>query len=105
MNLRSRIFIDFWNFQLNWNSRASNAPCDWKALRRVLLAESRKPLEAASTTNSLGLDETLVYANVKASGDEHLKKGLNTFLDRQPGFHVESRTRRVRSGRSGAIHV
>ena len=77
MNLRSRIFIDFSNFQLNWNGRASNAPCDWKALPRVLLAESRKLLEAASTHNALWLDETLVYASVKASGDENLKKWLN----------------------------
>jgi len=98
LNFKSRIFIDFWNFQLNWNSRASNAPCDWKALPRVLLAESRKLLEAASTTNALELHETLVYASVKASGDENLKNWLNTFLDRQPGFRVESKTRRVRSG-------
>ena len=99
MDLGTRIFIDFWNFQLSWNSRAHNSPCDWKALPRVLMAESRKLLEAVGTANSLTLDETLVYASVKAgSGDENLKNWLSTFLDRQPSFRVKTRTRRVRSG-------
>ena len=99
MDLKTRIFIDFWNFQLNWNSRANNAPCDWKALPRVLLDESRKLLETVGTANAVVLDETLVYASVKAgSGDEKLKNWLSTFLDRQPSFRVTIRTRRVRSG-------
>lgn len=98
MDFDTRIFIDFWNFQLNWNRRTNNAPCDWKALPRVLVAESRKLLKAVGTANGLALDETLVYASVKAgTGDENLKKWLNTFLDRQPSFRVKIRTRRARS--------
>lgn len=28
MRLGTRIFVDFWNFQLNWNDRTDKAPCD-----------------------------------------------------------------------------
>jgi len=30
--VRTRIFIDFWNFQLHWNDRLDPQRCDWRAL-------------------------------------------------------------------------
>lgn len=99
MRLGTRIFVDFWNFQLNWNERTDHARCDWKALPSVLLDESRTLLAAAGQTDALVLDETLVYASVKAgNNDKNLRNWLTTFLDRQPSFRVKVRDRRVRSG-------
>ncbi len=99
MRLRTRIFLDFWNFQLNWNERTGKAPCDWKALPNVLMAESRRMLESAGLDDDVVLDETLVYASVKpGDADKNLKTWLTTFVDRQPSFRVKIRDRRVRSG-------
>ena len=41
MRLGTRIFVDFWNFQLNWNDRTDKDLCDWTVLPSVLMAESR----------------------------------------------------------------
>ena len=43
MGIRTRIFIDFWNFQLNWNDRPGGQRCDWKRLPsvRVRIRERR----------------------------------------------------------------
>ena len=65
MRLGTRIFVDFWNFQLNWNDRTDKALCDWTVLPSVLMAESRRLLSAAGSADALVLDETLVYASVK----------------------------------------
>jgi len=99
MRLRTRIFVDFWNFQLNWNERTDKALCNWKALPSVLIAESRQLLATAGLDEDLVLDETLVYASVKrGDADRNLKDWLTTFVDRQPSFRVKIRDRRVRSG-------
>ena len=99
MRLRTRIFVDFWNFQLNWNERTGKALCDWRALPNVLMAESRRLLATAGLDGDLVLDETLVYASVKpGDADKNLKAWLTTFVDRQPSFRVKIRDRRVRSG-------
>ena len=99
MRLGTRIFVDFWNFQLNWNERTDKASCDWKALPNVLMAESRRLLATAGLDDDLVLDETLVYASVKpGDADKNLKSWLTTFVDRRPSFRVKIRDRRVRSG-------
>jgi len=99
MRLGTRLFVDFWNFQLNWNERSGGANCDWRALPRVLIDEAGRGLQEAGITDELSLDETLVYASVKAGGrEENLKQWLRNFLDRQPSFRVTVRERRVRAG-------
>lgn len=98
LRLRTRIFVDFWNFQLNWNDRLAPARCDWQALPSVLVEESSKLLPKAGLADDLALDETLVYASVKpGEAEEKLKGWLTAFLDRQPSFRVKLRDRRVRS--------
>lgn len=67
MRLGTRLFVDYWNFQLNWNERSNRANCDWKALPRVLVQEAGKSLEVAGSSDSLALDETLVYASVSST--------------------------------------
>jgi len=94
MAYRTRIFIDFWNFQLNWNQRAGGDNIDWTLVPRVLLDEARKKLEAAGIAEGLALEETLVYASYNPRTEGKLRGWLEGFLDRQPSFNVKIRERR-----------
>lgn len=97
MNSRIRIFIDFWNFQLNWNDRTGRQKCDWQKLPSVLLDQSRGLLQSVGLAALLDLEETLVYASVKLPGEAALKGWLLSFLDKQPSFRVKIRERRART--------
>ncbi len=95
----ARLFIDYWNFQLNWNERANEARCDWLALPgRVLSA-----IEESVRIAPLAYGGTNIYASVEPS-NENLTSWLSTFLDRQPGFRVRTvrMLRRHRSQRCAA---
>lgn len=95
-SLRVRIFVDFWNFQLNWNDRAGGR-CDWTKLPAVLMGEAAKLLSVAGgTTPTLSLEETLVYASYKPSVEGNLKRWLEGFLNRQPSFQVHVVERRAK---------
>jgi hypothetical protein len=94
MAYRTRVFIDFWNFSLNWNQRAHGDRLDWPQVPRVLLDESKKLLEVAGITEPLALEETLVYASYNPQTEGKLKKFLDGFLDKQPSFRVNTRERR-----------
>ncbi|MGH3136536.1 MAG: hypothetical protein ACRDPV_08600 [Gaiellaceae bacterium] len=63
MAYKTRVFIDFWNFQLNWNDRAGEDKIDWPAVPRVLVEEAKDKIEAAGIEETLALEETLVYAS------------------------------------------
>lgn len=93
MAYRTRVFIDFWNFTLNWRDRADGAYIDWATVPRVLLDEATKKLEVAGMTEGLQLEETLVYASY-IRGDTKLKNWLDSWLNRQPSFNVNVRERR-----------
>jgi uncharacterized LabA/DUF88 family protein len=83
MTVRTRVFVDYWNFQLNWNERARETRCDWLALPRSLAQAASKVLD----NGSLSYDGTHIYASVDPCND-NLIAWLSTFLDRQPGFAV-----------------
>ncbi len=53
MAYRTRVFIDFWNFSLNWKERANGALIDWTTVPRVLVDEGQKKLEAVGITEGL----------------------------------------------------
>lgn len=97
MPYRTRVFIDFWNFSLNWKDRADGAKIDWTTVPRALLEESRKKLEVAGIQDSLVLEETLVYASYNPRVDGKLKGWLDSFLDKQPSFRVKARERREKA--------
>ena len=78
-----RIFVDYWNFQLNWNERAGEARCNWLALPTALMEAVRR-LPDLEDTLYHGIQ---IYASVDP-GNENLLNWLETFLDRQPGFEV-----------------
>jgi hypothetical protein len=99
MAYKTRVFIDFWNFQLNWNERSGGKQCDWTAVPRVLLEEGRDKLAAAGIEGGLALEETLVYASVNPLTEGKLRNFLEGFLDRQPSFRVKIRERKPKSRR------
>lgn len=87
-----RIFLDFWNFQLNWNDRSGKALIDWNALAPALVAEAAVKLSIADCQN----DGMRVYASVGPS-DRKLRGWLDTYLDRQPGINVAIRQRKSKT--------
>lgn len=91
---RVRVFIDFWNFQLNWNDRTGTAQCDWPKLPGVLMKQAAD-LVAKVGTATLDLEETLVYASYRKGADGKLKNWLESFLNRQPSFRVQTVERRL----------
>jgi len=96
MAYRTRVFIDFWNFSLNWRDRANGSQIDWTVVPRILLDEAQKKLAIAGTQESLTLEETLVYASFNPKVDQKLKGWLYSFLDKQPSFRVKVRERRAK---------
>ncbi len=94
MQERLRIFIDYWNFQLNWNERAGEARCDWLALPEALTKVTASMLDGGSVR----FDGAHIYASVDHH-NENLLNWLETFLERQRGFIVKT-ARLVRRQRS-----
>jgi len=88
---RTRVFVDFWNFQLSWNDHMPQSrQCDWPRLPALFVAQAGTAIKAAGIAETLNLEETRVYAsyNPARSVEANLKKWLSDFLDRQAGFRV-----------------
>jgi len=85
-NMRVRVFVDFWNFQLMWNER-SGSNCDWTRIAPVFCSEASRVLSKASL-GAATLEETRIYAGYEAGRENKLKEFLHNFLDRQPGIRV-----------------
>lgn len=96
MEQRLRVFIDFWNFQLNWNDRTAKKPPDWPKIPRIFADEARRLMATGGSTDSLVLHETRVYASYDPASpkDTKLRGWLDAFLDRQPSFRVYTRERK-----------
>jgi ferredoxin len=92
------VFIDFWNFSLQWRDRAGGDRIDWRKVPPVLLREGERQLKSAGLEDGLHLEETLVYAShdVDERG-KRLKNWLDSFLDKQPSFRVQTRVRRSKA--------
>jgi NYN domain-containing protein len=88
----TRVFIDFWNFQLAWNDRAGGSGCDWPRLPSVLAAAAQG---AAPQLGQLQVDDTRVYASYEPGREAKLAQWLDSFLDRLPGFRVFTRERKA----------
>ncbi len=85
--MRVRIFIDFWNFTINFNQRAGSVKCDWTKLPLQLMGEAQRILTTQSL-GSLSLEETRVYASYEPGRQDKLRGWLTNFLDKQPGVRV-----------------
>ena len=95
--VRVRLFIDFWNFQLNWNDASAGCLCDWTKVPTTLVAESKNLLLSAGIDQPMLLEETRIYASILPSspGDVRLKSWLTNFLDRLPSYRVFISERRL----------
>jgi uncharacterized LabA/DUF88 family protein len=92
---RTSVFIDFWNFSLQWRNRASGDRIDWTKVPAELLSESERQLQLAGFGDSLHLEETLVFASYdEDDAGKRLKGWFDAFLDKQPRFRVTTRVRR-----------
>lgn len=96
---RLKIFIDFWNFQLDWNHLVGKTesgdpiPIPWKnQLPRVLCEAVSK-----EHSESVAYSGTHVYASVDPRGDSKLRKFLHA-MDSFPGYSVLVKERKARSG-------
>jgi len=97
--MRTRIFLDFWNFQLNWNKRFGTlGKVDWPKVSHVLIRESQRVISSAGITTAVLYEETRVYAsyNPEEAKDRKLKGWLKSWLNRQPGYVVFVRERKAR---------
>ena len=98
MAYRTSIFIDFWNFSLQWRNRAYGERIDWTRVPSALLAESERQLQSAGSGDVLHLEEALVYASYdEDDAGRKLKGWLDAFLDKQPRFRVTTRVRRTKA--------
>ncbi|MFL6127976.1 MAG: hypothetical protein ACJ73E_02795 [Mycobacteriales bacterium] len=93
---RTRLFIDYWNFQLSWNERSAGTLCDWKALPLATLSAAGGVLASVGLSEPLELEETLLYASVDPTADAKLRGWLETFINRLPSWRVTIRERRPR---------
>jgi uncharacterized LabA/DUF88 family protein len=95
VDYRTSIFIDFWNFSLQWRDRAGGYLIDWAKVPSALLRESERQLQMGGSSDLLHLEETLVYASYdEDEAGRRLRGWLEVFLDRQPRFRVTTRPRR-----------
>ena len=94
---RVRIFVDFWNLQLNWNDyhagcgRAGIVPIPWKDLPAILTPEVSKGQPARYTG-------THVYASIDSNNpkDRKLNAWLHHTLASFTGYSIDVRERKPR---------
>ncbi|HEU0131831.1 MAG TPA: NYN domain-containing protein [Mycobacteriales bacterium] len=100
MLCRTRIFIDYWNYQLSWNDRmgrdatGSRVGCDWTALPAALAGAAGRVLAGVGLTGVPQVEETLLYASVDPATETRLRGWLTSTVDRMPSYRVTIRERR-----------
>lgn len=90
--MKTRIFIDYWNFQLSLNEYASQSyRLDWKKLSPLIIQKASDVVAAP-----LFFEETRVYMSydLKKVNDRKLKNWALNTLDRFPGVHVTLKERK-----------
>lgn len=87
--MRTKLFFDFWNFQLHWNDfvgkAASGKPIriPWQeTLQKVVLTALRE-----KRGENVSYAGTHVYASIDPGGDEALRRFLHR-MDSFPGYSV-----------------
>lgn len=103
--MRIAVFIDYWNFQLTLNQKASAArrtddlriKVDWRGLGPLLAQQACSMLGCDAA--SLSYQGTYIYTSFNPATDEgkKFKNWATTWLDRQPGVNVQARERRRKS--------
>jgi len=94
LNVLARVFIDFWNLQLNIiHHMGSRYRMDWKGISPVLIGEAEQVIG-----QQLSFDGTHVYASYdpRSPNDKKLRAWLNT-LDHFPGIGVTVKERKTKT--------
>lgn len=94
---RTRVFIDYWNLQLNWNDAVGRQPgtqLDWRRPPLVLATAASGLLSDVGLSGPLELEETLLYASVNPTSDTKLRGWLEGTIDRMPSYRVSIRERK-----------
>ena len=94
-DLRTRIFVDFWNLQLNIIEReGKDYRLDWRLLSPCLVTQAEAVLES-----SLRFEETRVYLsyNPRTDKGKKLRNWAVNVLDRFPGVRVTAKERKTKS--------
>lgn len=97
--LRYLVFIDYWNFQINWN-RQARGRCDYQKLPGALVREAAGVLSTVeSRTDTISLVETRLYASVDSRNekDQLLKRWLTNTVNLMSSYRVDVRTRRTQT--------
>ncbi|MFV1859853.1 MAG: NYN domain-containing protein [Anaerolineales bacterium] len=95
MSHQTRIFIDFWNFQLSLNDATPEGyRVDWKAISPWLMEQA-----ATAVGQDLSFEGTSVYIsyNPRSEGDRKLRDFSLNVLDRFPGISVTLVERKPRN--------
>lgn len=97
-NVRVRVFVDYWNFQLRLNELEPDGrfQLDWKKLGPWL---SKKACETASIEASRAAYEGMaVYSSFDPNTEagRKLRGWLTMWMDRQPGIDVSARERKAK---------
>jgi len=92
---KTRIFIDFWNFQLSLNDNAGKAyRADWTKLSPWLINQAQgiigSPLQHEGTSVYLSYDP-------RKPDDKSLRDWANNFLDHLPGVNVVMQERKPKN--------
>lgn len=93
--MKLRLFVDFWNFQLNFQQRSNGQNCDWTKVSTTLLNETNN-LFSSNGLPPGSIHEVRVYASYELGRESKLKNWLESWLDKQPAFTVISKERHWR---------
>lgn len=101
--MRIAVFVDFWNFQLGFNTALAKAQgaaevkamVEWRAVGRELAAAAAKLLDAANWS----YEGCYIYTSFNPATEEGKKyrNWATTWLDRQPGINVSIRERKPKA--------
>ena len=89
------MFLDFWNFQLNWNERAKGKSCDYSKIPKILLEKAKATLISGGVHSELQLDGMTIYAsyNPTVQQDRSLRGWLEDTVGKFPGVRVNIKER------------
>jgi len=96
-NIRIRVFIDFWNFQLSLNEKAPDPrfKIDWIKMPQILVQEAARLL----TIRDFSYEGTGVFTsyNPKSADGKKYHKWATSWLDCQAGIQVHCFERRPKN--------
>lgn len=103
--MKIAVFVDYWNFQLDTNSRVGHAKgiagyrskIDWKNLGPILAQEAATTLALPPNTHSFAGTYIYTSYNPKTDADKGFKNWATTWLARQPAVTVNIRERKSKA--------